>query len=66
MLVSKHTMTNREKLLREVMIKIWLKQEDNEEGIVVETLLDSEVTELVMSLEFVRKNKFKKKIWIDQ
>ena len=66
MLVSKHTMTNREKLLREVMIKIWLKQENNEEGIVVETLLDSEVTELVMSLEFVRKNKFKKKIWIDQ
>ena len=66
MLVSKHTMTNREKLLREVMIKIWLKQENNEEGIVVETLLDSEVTELVISLEFVRKNKFKKKIWIDQ
>jgi len=66
MLVSKHTITNREKLLREVMIKIGLKQEDNEEKIVVETLLDSEVIELVMSLEFVRKSKFKKKSWIDQ
>ena len=43
------------------MVKIELKQEDDEEGIVVEVLLDSEVTELVMSLKFVRKNKFKKK-----
>ena len=43
------------------MVKIELKQEDDEEGLVVEVLLDSEVTELVMSLKFVRKNKFKKK-----
>ena len=50
-----------EKLLKEVTVKIELKQKDNEEWIVVEALLDSGATELVMSLEFVRKNKFKKK-----
>jgi len=53
-----------EKLLREVTVKIRLKQKDNEKRIVVEVLLDSEVTGLVMSSEFARKNKFKKKIWI--
>ena len=42
-------------------MKIGLKQEDDEEGIVVEVLLDSSATELVMSLEFTRKNIFKKK-----
>jgi len=52
----------KEKLLREVMVKIGLKQKDEEEGITVEALLDSGVTELVMSSEFVRKNKFKKKL----
>jgi len=45
-----------------VAVKIELKQEDDEERIVVEVLLDSGVTELVMSLEFVRKNRFKKKL----
>jgi len=48
-------------LLREVTVKIGLKQKDDEEGIIVEVLLDSGATELVMSLEFVEKNKFKKK-----
>ena len=50
----------KEKLLREVTVKIGLKQEDEEE-IVVEALLDSNVTGLVISSEFARKNKFKKK-----
>jgi len=49
------------KLLRKVTVKIGLKQKDNGEGIIVETLLDSEATELVMSLEFARENNFKKK-----
>jgi len=47
--------------LREVIIKIELKQEDDEDRITVEALLDSSMIELVMSLELVRKNKFKKK-----
>ena len=49
----------KEKYLREVMVKIGLKQEE-EEGIVVDVLLDSGVTELVMSEEFVRKHRFKR------
>ena len=51
----------KKKLLREVIVKIELKQEDNEDRITVEALLESSMIELVMSLEFVRKNKFKKK-----
>jgi len=51
----------KEKMLRKVTVKIGLKQKDDKEGIVVEALLDSGVTGLVMSLEFARKNKFKKK-----
>ena len=50
----------KEKLLREVMVKIGLKQEEEEE-IVVETLLDSGATGLVMSEEFTKKYKFKRK-----
>jgi len=38
-----------------------LKQENEEEEIVMEALLDSGVTRLMISLEFVRKNKFRKK-----
>ena len=34
----------KEKLLRKVMVKIGLKQENDEEGIVVEMLLDNDVT----------------------
>ena len=49
------------KLLREVTVKIGLKQEDDEEGIVVEALLDSGVTRLVISSKFARKNEFIKK-----
>ena len=38
-----------------------MKQKKYKEEIVVEALLDSGMTELVISLEFARKNKFKKK-----
>jgi len=44
-----------------IIVKIGLKQEDKEEGIIVEALLDSGVTVLVIGLEFARKNNFKKK-----
>ena len=50
----------KEKYLREVTVKIGLKQEEEEEGIVVDTLLDSGATGLVMSEEFVRKHKFRR------
>jgi len=43
------------------MVKIELKQENDKDGINVEALLNSSMIELVMSLKFVRKNKFKKK-----
>jgi len=38
-----------------------LKQKDKEDRIIVKALSDSRATRLVMSLEFARKNKFKKK-----
>ena len=43
------------------MVKVELKQEDDEKVIIVKALLDSRVTGLVISLEFARKNKFRKK-----
>jgi len=43
------------------MVKVELKQEDDEKVIIVKALLDSRVTGLVMSLKFARKNKFRKK-----
>ena len=52
----------KEKLLREVTVKIELKQKNDKEGIVVEALLNSGTIGLIMSLEFVRKSKFKKKL----
>ena len=42
-------------MLREVTVKIGLKQEEEEERVVTEALLDSGATGLVMSEEFVRK-----------
>jgi len=51
----------KKKMLRKMTVKIGLKQEDDDEEITVEVLLDSRATGLVMSLEFVRKNKFKTK-----
>ena len=43
------------------MVKIGLERIDTQEGIMVEALLDSRATELVMSLEFARKQGFKLK-----
>ena len=42
-------------------MKIGLERIDIQEGIIVEVLLDSGTTGLVMSLEFVRKQGFKLK-----
>jgi len=50
----------KEKLLREVTVKIGLKQEEEEEGVVTEALLDSGATGLVISEEFARRHKFKR------
>ena len=48
-------------LLREVTVKIGLERIDMQEGIMVEALLNSKVTGLVMSPEFARKQVFKLK-----
>jgi len=48
-------------MLREVIVKIGLERVDMQEGITVEALLDSDATRLVMSLKFVRKQRFKLK-----
>ena len=50
----------KEKFLRGVTVKIGLKQEEEEEGVVTEALLDSGATGLVMSEKFARKYKFRK------
>ena len=51
----------KEKYLREVTVKIRLKQEEEEEEeVVIEALLDSGTTGLVMSEKFVRRHKFKR------
>ena len=42
------------------MVKIRLKQKEEEEGVVTEALLDSGATGLVMSEEFARRHKFKR------
>jgi len=42
-------------------VKIGLKRINIQEGVMVEALLDSGATELVISLEFVRKQGFKLK-----
>ena len=50
----------KKKSLREVTVKIGLKQEKEEEGVVTEALLDSGEMGLVMSEEFARRHKFKR------
>jgi len=50
----------KEKVLREVMVKIGLNQKEEEEGVVTEVLLDSGVMELIISKEFARRNKFRR------
>ena len=52
---------DKEDLLREVTVKISLKRINMQEGITMEVLLNSSATELVMSLKFSRKQKFKLK-----
>ena len=48
-------------MLREVTVNIGLERIDTQEGIMVEALLDSGTTRLVMSSEFARKQGFKLK-----
>jgi len=57
---AKRGVEKKEKMLREMTVKIRLKQEEQEEGVVTEALLDSGATGLVMSEEFTRKHKFKR------
>ena len=52
---------NNRDMLREVTVKIGLERIDMQEEVMVEALLDSGATELVMSLEFSRKQRFKLK-----
>ena len=49
-------------MLKEVTIKIGLERINIQKGVIVEVLLDSGITELVMSLEFTKKQEFKLKI----
>ena len=49
------------KLLREITVKIQLKQKDDKKEIVVKALLNSNIIVLMISSKFARKNKFKKK-----
>ena len=48
-------------MLREVTVNIGLERINIQEEVTVEALLDSRVTELVMSSEFLRKQGFKLK-----
>jgi len=48
-------------LLREVIVDIGLERVDTQEGVTVETLLDSGAMELMMSSKFARKQRFKLK-----
>ena len=57
---AKRGVEKKEKVLREVTVKIGLKQEEEEEEVVTEALLDSGATGLVISEEFARKNKFRR------
>jgi len=49
------------KTLRKVTVKIGLERIDTQEGVIVEALLDSGATGLVMSSEFAKKQEFKLK-----
>jgi len=57
---ERKTKEEKKKVLREIVVKIGLKQEEEEEGVVTEALLDSGATRLVMSEEFARKHKFRR------
>ena len=47
-------------MLREVVVKIGLKQEEEKEEVVTEALLDSRAMRLGMSEKFVKRHKFKR------
>ena len=47
--------------MREVTVKIGLERINTQEGIIVEVLLDSGITGLIMSSEFAKKQGFKLK-----
>ena len=53
--------TKRKESLREITVKIELERIDTQKGVIVEALLDSGATGLVMSSEFARKQGFKLK-----
>ena len=55
-----HNSDNRN-MLREITIKIGLERIDTQEGVIIEVLLDSGMTGLVMSSEFARRQRFKLK-----
>ena len=48
-------------ILRVMIVKIEMERIDTQEGVTVEALLDSRVIELVISLKFTRKQRFKLK-----
>jgi len=48
-------------ILRVIIVKIELERIDTQKGVTVEALLDSGAMELVMSLKFTRKQRFKLK-----
>ena len=52
---------NNRDMLREVTVKIGLEMIDTQKEFTAEALLDSRITGLVMSLEFMRKQGFKLK-----
>jgi len=52
---------NNRNILKEVMVKIGLEKINTQEDVIVEVLLDSGITGLIMSLEFAKKQEFKLK-----
>jgi len=50
---------NKRNILREVTVKIGLERIDIQKEVIVEALLDSKATRLVMSSEFTKKQGFK-------
>jgi len=58
---ASHCNLDNRDMLREVTVKIGLERIDMQEGIMVEALLDSGATGIVMSSEFTKKQRFKLK-----
>jgi len=58
---ASHCNLDNRDMLREVTVKIRLERIDMQEGIMVEALLDSGATGIVMSSEFTKKQRFKLK-----